>query len=206
MIMDIPIGFFPLYSGRLFHADNATIHAGWELLLWLNGWKREKDTKLDKFAPLSYPYYLSFDENGAYYDRPKISTGALDPDADKVEKVYQKSLIEFSVYAATKDSLDFVAEYQKKTAEWKKKPEKKREHINEFITSWWEKMSDVKSSQSIYCTFCHPLLPMFSNCPWKRARKIKSFTSRYRPTERTIKRMYRNNSGETFHTPESPKL
>jgi hypothetical protein len=53
--MDIPVGLFPLYSGRLFRADDATIYAGWEVLLWLNGWKCEKDTKLDKFAPLSYP-------------------------------------------------------------------------------------------------------------------------------------------------------
>jgi hypothetical protein len=52
MIMDIPVGLFPLYSGPLFHTDNATIYAGWEVLLWLNGWKCEKDTKLDGFAPL----------------------------------------------------------------------------------------------------------------------------------------------------------
>jgi hypothetical protein len=180
------------------------MHAGWELLFWLNGWKGEKDTKLHKFAPLSYPYYLSLDEDGSYYDRPKISVGALDADAEKVEKDYQKALIEFSVYAAPKDGLDFVAEYQKETADWK--DPQKRERINGLIMSWWEKLSDVKSSEGYYCTLYHPPHLVFAHCPSKRVQRIKYFTSGCPPTERAIQRMSRNKSGEMSHTQESLKV
>jgi hypothetical protein len=184
--MDIPVGLLPLYSCRLFRADDATIHAGWEVLLWLNGWKGEKDTKLDKFAPLSYPYYLSFDEDGSYYDRPNISIGALDADAGGPEKAYQAALIELSVYTAPKVGLDFVAEYQKTTADWKKQPEKKREYINGLIMSWWAKLSDVKSSEGYYCTLYHPLHLVFAHCPSKRVQRVKSFTSGCPPTEQEV--------------------
>jgi hypothetical protein len=205
--MDIPVGLFPLCSGRLFRADDATIHAGWEILLWLNGWKGEKDTKLETFTPLSYPYYLFLNDDGSHKDEEDISVRALAANANKTEKDYQKSLIEFSVYAAPKDGSDFVAGYQKKTAVWK--DPQKREYINGLIRSWWEKMSGVKASQSVYCAFCHPFHLVFANYPSKRVPRIKYFTSECPPTEWVIERIERmssNNPGETFHTQESLKV
>jgi hypothetical protein len=201
--MDIPVGSFSLHTSQSFRADDTTIHAGWEVLLWLKGWKGEKDTKFEKFVAVSYPYYLYLDENGSYYDRPDISIKALDADADKAEKAYQAALIELSVYAAPNNGLDFVAEYQKKTADWKKQPEKKREYMNGLIVSWWGMLSDVKPSQGPYCMLCHPCSFVFANCPSKRARRIKSFTFRCPLTEGAIQRMSRNKSGVTFHTQES---
>jgi hypothetical protein len=131
-----------------------TIHPGWEVLLWLNGWKGKKDTKLERFWPLSYPYYFSYSDD-EHYAWPGMSPGALDADTkSSAEKKYQEALKQFSVYAVPKD---FVAEYQKETAKWDKKQKCRR--ISTLIKEWWGGLSNVEPPQDFFCTLCYPPPP-----------------------------------------------
>jgi hypothetical protein len=169
--------FYPFFLTNLF--------AGWELLLWLYGWRLASNlgARFTGLVPICYPYYLVLDQEKNPYTHYRFSVDALDrvPTGSR-----SKELISFQAYQAALSALPefsapneptFVSVFQDATAGLKD-VRRKRGIIQRFLSKAWPVLSeDVGGKFHPFRKLSSCLYIFFVQSTFQRTETIRSIIS-----------------------------